>query len=362
VTAGGSARDRGTPLRGTASADASVPPLSSAEVARRLPRGSIGQRLRALLLVVGSWLARRLPERAAVRLATLMARLWYRATPDRAARARRNLDRVAGYLTERGMANERTVAAAHDPGALDRLVRAAYVHAALYYLEMIRTPAMPPQRLRERLLVETPDVVETAFGEDRPLIFIALHFGAIELPALYFAQRTGGTATVPMETLDDPELQRWFVSTRGKVGLRLVGLREARRELLAALRRGEPVGLVGDRDLTGGGIEIPFFGVPARLPAGPALLAIESGSPLYLAAVRRAGPGRYRGELKVIPVPAEGSRRERVTALLTSLAAAFEASIAKAPEQWWTVFFPIWDDLDPPPGTAPGAAQGAVAP
>lgn len=311
-------------------------------------RGTFGQRLRGLLLGLASWLARHLPEGFVIRLAETIGRVWYRVTPERAARARRNLGRVAAYLAERGLADERTAAAARDPKALERLVRSAYRHAARYYLEMIRTPQISPQQLRERLLVETPDVVDEAFAQEKPLIFVALHFGAIELPALYFAQRTGGTATVPMETLDDPELQRWLLRTRGEVGLRLVGLREARRELLAALRRGEPVGLIGDRDLTGGGIEVPFFGAPARLPVGPALLGVETGSPMYLAAVRRAGPGRYRGELRAIPVPADGSRRERVTALLTELAAQFEAAIARAPDQWWTVFFPIWDDLDPP--------------
>jgi hypothetical protein len=35
--------------------------------------------------------------------------------------------------------------------------------------------------------------------------------------------------------------------------------------------------------------------------------------------------------------------RTRVT--LAGIAAAFEELIAKAPEQWWTLFYPIWDDL-----------------
>jgi lauroyl/myristoyl acyltransferase len=91
---------------------------------------------------------------------------------------------------------------------------------------------------------------------------------------------------------------------------------------------------------------VPFFGAPASLPIGPALLAMESGSPVYLCAVRRAGTGRYRGKLIQVPVPAEGTRRERVTAMLTGLAAIFETAIADAPEQWWTLFFPIWPDLE----------------
>jgi phosphatidylinositol dimannoside acyltransferase len=345
VTARGSARDRTASVRGVAPADGgSTPDATIGE--RRPARGTIGQRLRAMLLSFGSWIIRHLPEGLVLRFADLFGALWYRATPARAAQARRNLARVSGYLVERGLADERTAAAARDAGALERLVRSAYRHAARYYLEMIRTPALSPAQLRDRLLVETPDAVDQAFSETRPLIFVALHFGAIELPALYLAQRTGRTPTVPMETLDDPELQRWFVRSRGKAGLRLVGLREARRELLASLRRGEPVGLVGDRDLTGGGVELPFFGAPARLPVGPALLAIESGSPIYLAAVRRAGPGRYRGALRHIPVEPDGTRRERLMAVLTSLVAAFEEAVAKAPDQWWTVFFPIWDDLE----------------
>jgi hypothetical protein len=62
--------------------------------------------------------------------------------------------------------------------------------------------------------------------------------------------------------------------------------------------------------------------------------------------VRRAGPGRYRGKLIPIDVPADGTRRERVTATMTHLAAAFETLIADAPDQWWAIFFPIWPDLE----------------
>jgi KDO2-lipid IV(A) lauroyltransferase len=223
-------------------------------------------------------------------------------------------------------------------------VRLAYRHAARYYLEVIRTPAIAGSELPRRIDVETPETVEAAFTPGRPAIFVGLHFGAIELPALFLVSRVG-EAVGPMETIDDPDLQDWFVRSRGSVGLRIVGLREARRELTAALRAGTYVGLVGDRDLTGGGTLTELFGVPARLPLGPALLAIESGAPAYVAAVRRSRPGRYIGRLETIDVASEGSRRERATATTASIARAFERVIADAPEQWWAVFFPIWPDL-----------------
>ena len=84
-----------------------------------------------------------------------------------------------------------------------------------------------------------------------------------------------------------------------------------------------------------------LFGAPARLPLGPALLAIETGAPTYVTAVRRTTPGRYIGRLDRVDVAADGSRRERATATTASIARIFERVIGVAPEQWWAVFFPI---------------------
>ncbi len=301
--------------------------------------------LRGRLLIAGSWLLCRLPERPLIRAAELAGGLWYRLAPERAAQARRNLRRVAQDLAASGLGSAAVHAAATDARVLERLVRRAFRHLALYYLEVARTPGIRPGDVDARLLIENPDVVAEAFTPGRGSIFLGLHFGAIELPALYLASRVGD-AVAPMETIDDPALQAWFIRTRGAAGVRIVGLREARRELLAALRAGTSVGLVGDRDLTGGGRLTALFGAPASLPLGPAMLAVESGAPMFAVGARRAGRGRYRGRLVPVEVPADGTRRERVTATMTAIAAAFEQIVAEAPEQWWAVFFPIWPDLE----------------
>lgn len=292
-----------------------------------------------------SWLACRLPERPVTALAEAAGEVWYRAAPGRAAQARRNLLRVATALAADGRGSPAVRAAASDPAALERLVRRAFGHSARYYLEVARTPAVRPADLDRRIDLETPDLVATAFQPGRAVLFVGLHFGSLELPGLFLASRVGG-AVAPMETIEDPDLQAWFIRTRGAMGIRIVGLREARRELLAALRSGTSVGLVGDRDLTGGGTLTELFGAPAMLPLGPAMLAVEAGAPLFVVGVRRGAVGRYTGRLIAVPVPPDGSRRERVTSLTRDLAQAYEAIIADAPEQWWSVFFPIWPDLE----------------
>jgi lauroyl/myristoyl acyltransferase len=319
---------------------------SGAQATRRAPRGTLAQRLRAASLDALSWIVRRLPERIALGLTDRGGDIWYRVTPGRRAQARRNLGRVVADLAATGRGSASVRAAASDPAALERLVRSAYRHAARYYLEMIRIPWIGPAMVRDRLVIETPDTVDAAFGANRPVIFVAPHFGSIELPALYLAERTGRIATVPMETVGDPALQDWLVRSRSRARIHIVGLREARHELAAALERGESVGLVGDRDILGSGGHVSLFGAPARLPMGPGLLSLETGAPIFVAAVRRTEAGKYLGQLREVAIPPEGSRRERLTTVMDSVARAFEESVAEAPDQWWTVFYPIWPDLE----------------
>jgi len=232
-----------------------------------------------------------------------------------------------------------------------------------------RAPGIRPTDVEQRIAVDDADVADAAFGSGRASVYVGLHFGAIELPGLLLATRAGA-AVAPMESVADARLQAWFVRTRAAAGVRIVGLREARRELQAALREGTSVGIVGDRDLTGGGTLTELFGAPAQLPLGPAMLAVESGAPVYVVGARRSGVGRYRGRLEPVAVPAEGSRRERVTATMAGIAHGFERIVEDAPEQWWAVFFPIWPDLeqaaaamvgDPTPAAAAGPERKAAS-
>ena len=181
--------------------------------------------------------------------------------------------------------------------------------------------------------------------------------------ATVLRDRCSVPVTAPMETIGDPALQRLLRRVREGTGTRIVGLDDARRELRAALARGEGVGLVADRDITGGGLPATLFGLPTTLPMGPAYLALEYGAPLHVAAVRRAQGGSYRGGLVTLPhPPADLSRRARIEALLEAEAQAFEKLVAAAPEQWWTVFFPIWDGRGPAPAAVAGEQPPSSVP
>jgi lauroyl/myristoyl acyltransferase len=342
------------------------PPSTRSTTHRR--RGTAGQRFRVAVLEVASWLACRLPEQPLAAIAGWVGSAWYRLAPERAAQGRANLRRVVGYLAANGLGSDRVATAAVDPRALETMLRDAFRHNARYYLEILRAPALKPEVFSERTVIETPEVLDEAFAAPNGTVFVSPHFGPIELPAFYIATRSGRRVVAPMEAVGDPALQAWFERTRSGFGVRIIGLREARRELGATLGRGEIVGVVGDRDIAGGGLEVPFFGSPAPVPIGPALLAIEAGVALYAAAARwdpAEGAGHYRGGATRVEIPADGSRRDRVAATVAAEARAFERLIAADPAQWSAIFFPIWADLgwaeDAPVG-APAEAAPAGAP
>lgn len=317
----------------------------SKRTSRRTVRGWIGARL----LRVVSAVLQRLPEGPLHRAAHLAGGLLYRVQPGRRRLVRANLERVVHYLADSGMGTERVAAAAREPRSLDRLVRDAFGHYVRGYLETATLPRYASEEWLARVRPDDPAQANKAFGsgDGRGLIIVGLHFGAIEIPGLWVTKMLGRRITAPMETIADPDLQAYFERSRRQTGLNVIPAERAATELRASLGRGEAIGLVADRPIGGAGTQVELFGAPARLPVGPAALAIESGGTAWVIATRRAGANEYRSRIEEIRVPADGTRRERMSAFLAAEARAFERAVADAPEQWWTVFFPIWDDLKP---------------
>ena len=120
-----------------------------------------------------------------------------------------------------------------------------------------------------------------------------------------------------------------------------------------ALRRGDVVCLLCDRDLTGDGIPVEFFGATSTMPAGPALFALRTGAPLLATGVYAGADGHYRATiLPPLTVERTGRLRDDVARLTQMIAVQFEALIAVAPEQW-LMMQRVWP-ADGPPGEARG--------
>lgn len=308
-------------------------------------RRRVADWLVAGLVIGGGKLVCHLPERLLWRIADTAGAIEYRVAASRRDHVRRNLRRIVEWMAANGRGDAIYRRAATDPKTLESLVRAAFRYHAQYNVELLWAPRFTASFVKERLFVERPEEVEAWLSKRRALIVIGMHLGAIELPGFYAVSLLGSIVT-PMETVKNARFQRYLFSSRATIGVQIVSLEDAGREIVAAIRRNEPVGLVADRDLSGAGLDVELFGARTKIPAGPAFLAVETGAPVYMSAVRRTGPGRYRGGLREVPVPEGANRRERIRAMAREEARLFESFIMEAPEQWLAIFHPIWPDLE----------------
>lgn len=307
-----------------------------------------GQRISGWLLVTAVRLLQHLPDKPVYRLAHLCGRGVSYLMPERRALVRANLGRVCRALDAADTATPDVRAAARDGRRLDAMVRNVFGYWLVTYVESAMATRYDAAALRARVRLTDPELTASALGrvpEGSPgPIFVGLHFGSVELGALYAARLGQLPLSGPMEQVDNPVLRDYFARTRGALGMELLPIRGVAPVLVDRIRRGEAVALVADRVIGGQGSRVELFGAPARLPAGPAVLAVETGAPMYVLAVHRSGPGAWIGRVERLTVPAEGSRRERLHATLEAQVRTFERFIADAPDQWWTLLFRIWEE------------------
>jgi lauroyl/myristoyl acyltransferase len=160
--------------------------------------------------------------------------------------------------------------------------------------------------------------------------------------------------TTVAERLRPESLFDRFVAFRESLGMEVLPLTGGDsgpyRTLRARLEAGGMLCLLADRDLTSSGTPVQFFGETARMPAGPAALALDTDSVLLPVTLwyPEDGSAGWRGRIHepVVP-PTTGSRPERIAAMTQSVADVFGKGITEHPADWHMVQR-LWDaDLHP---------------
>ena len=260
--------------------------------------------------------------------------------------------RRQGRGVQRLEANLRRVIGPQASGKeLRALSRAGMRSYARYWLEVFRLPVIS----RERILAGTASNGEeqAAFAQlaaGRGVIFALPHTGNWEVAGAWIIARGAGKFTTVAERLKPESVFLRFLAFRESLGFEVLpatGGNSRFGVLAQRLRAGGMVCLPADRDVTGGGIEVEFFGQKARMMGGPAALAVQTGAALMPAVLWFENPGWGVHVYPEIPVPAEGSRRDKIAALTQQMARNFEAGIAAHPEDWHMLQRVFAEDFDP---------------
>jgi lauroyl/myristoyl acyltransferase len=229
-----------------------------------------------------------------------------------------------------------------DEASLDRWAKRAFRAYARYWVEGARLGSTPMTEVVQRFVTEGFEHLVDGMAAGNGVVVALPHVGSWEYGGAFIAAK-GFPMTAVAERIEPPELFDYFVAQRAAMGITVVPLGpDSGGAVLRTLRQGGLVGLLCDRDLTGNGIEVEFFGEITTMPAGPASVALRTGATLLTAAVY-SGPGRDHLALVQPPIDTErtGSFRSDVQRITQEIATRFEGLIRQAPEQWH-VFQPLW--------------------
>jgi lauroyl/myristoyl acyltransferase len=257
-----------------------------------------------------------------------------------AATAAQGLGRVVGHVARERRAqverNLRRVDPSLSGPALRRLVDQTFESYARYYEESFRLPGTSAAELDAGFQADGWHRVDEALQAGSGAIMAMPHLGGWEWSGFWVTQVQQRPVTAVVERLDPPELFEWFVALRRSFGFEVVALGpEAGAATARALKANHTLALLCDRDLTGTGPEVEFFGERTTLPGGPATLALRTGAALLPTAIYFDGPDTRRSVvLPALDTTRHGKLRDDVQRVTQDLAHAMEDLIRRAPEQW----------------------------
>jgi phosphatidylinositol dimannoside acyltransferase len=222
------------------------------------------------------------------------------------------------------------------PDLPDSLVRDGLRSYARYWMEAFRLPSQSKQSFLDGFHLDQFDELKSAIADGRGVVLALPHVGNWDAAAAWVVSNGWPMVTVA-ERLKPEGLYRQFMAYREKLGMEVIPLTGGPRAPLDALAdrlaEGWVVCLLGDRDLSKRGVEVTFFGGRTRMPAGPAILAVRTGAPLF-AVDLFFEPTRTRARLRRIDPPVEGALDVRVKQTTQLMADAFAAGIADHPQDW----------------------------
>lgn len=299
---------------------------------------SAQDRLTDALYGLGWGAVKKLPEPVAVRLGRTIADLAWKQRGKGVQRLESNYARVVPDAT---------------PERLAELSRAGMRSYLRYWMESFRLPAWSKERIKGGFDPKDVHHLTDGLASDRGVILALPHMANWDLAGAWVTTKLDTPFTTVAERLKPETLYDRFVAYREGLGMEVLPHSggTAFGTLARRLRDGGLVCLVAERDLSSSGVEVQFFGEATRIPAGPALLAQQTGALLLPVTLWYDDSPVMRGRVHPpVEVPETGTRAEKTSVMAQALADAFASGIADHPEDWHMLQRLWLKDLDPSKG------------
>ncbi|MFF7951057.1 phosphatidylinositol mannoside acyltransferase [Streptomyces griseorubiginosus] len=298
---------------------------------------SVQERLTDSLYGLGWGVVKKLPEPVAVRLGRSIADLAWKQRGKGVLRLESNYARVVPDAS---------------PERLAELSRAGMRSYLRYWMESFRLPAWSKDRIRAGFDPKGLHHLTDGLAAGKGVILALPHMANWDLAGAWVTTKLETPFTTVAERLKPETLYDRFVAYREGLGMEVLPHSggTAFGTLARRLRDGGLVCLVAERDLSSSGVEVQFFGEATRIPAGPALLAQQTGALLLPVTLWYDDSPVMQGRVHPpVEVPESGTRAEKTSVMAQALADAFATGIADHPEDWHMLQRLWLKDLEPRP-------------
>jgi lauroyl/myristoyl acyltransferase len=274
---------------------------------------------------LGTFLARRLPLPWGIALCRWLGRMIYRFSP----------------VAEAGRDNARHVLGPEaDPAHVSQVARAAFEERVLNYFDMLWLSALPLEEITARTEIDGLENVRHLLEEKQGAVAVSGHIGPMEF--MIQALASYGYPLIGItEHLKSERLHQYVIGLRSVHGLNLISTQGPLLNAYRRIKRGEMLLSTADRDSTGTGLVVDFFGAPAWMPDGYARLAVRANVPLVFAYCIRTAEGVV---CKVLPplYPEKSLGKEKaVIDLIERTVRLLEKAVCENPAAWH-LSTPIW--------------------
>ena len=260
-----------------------------------------------------------LPEKSAYKLANVISDRVYSKNGKGVKRLRSNYRRVMPNISER---------------QLDELTKDGMRSYLRYWFDTFRLNKWSKSRIIETTFVVRENLLRDPIATKEGCIIALPHAGNWDHAAAYFCS-TGITLTAVVEKLKPEAIFQKFLAYRQSIGIEAISHKEKTIPILMErLNQGKLIALVADRDMSRNGIEVNFLGGIAKMPAGPAILALKTGAPLVTAYIRYLEKGIEITFDETNKLPVAGSEKEQIKIVTQSMADNFAKRIKDSPVDW----------------------------
>lgn len=203
-------------------------------------------------------------------------------------------------------------------------------------VETIKGASLSAERMKKRMHVENPEVLDGIRTGETGGIIVASHYGNFEWTNAGLDIASGNLTTYTIyHPLKNPRFEALMQRVRGRFGTQLIDKQHAFRAAIRHLKSPCLMGFVSDqspsrRDSL---YFAHFLNQATAMHEGAALLAVGRGYPAFFADVKRVRRGYYR--LELIRIPVEDFTEKNDLAGFTDFhAALLEKRIRENPPYW----------------------------